>query len=105
MLGGLTEFNTAVRERLDLIVIVCNDGGYGAEYVQFERKAMDPSIALLNWPDFAPVAIAIALGGDGLTVRNEADLQRAFGAIAKRDKPLLIDLKLDPKSLSGITIG
>jgi thiamine pyrophosphate-dependent acetolactate synthase large subunit-like protein len=103
MLGGLAEFNTAVRERLDVIVVVCNDGGYGAEYIQFVRKGMEPSLSTFAWPDFAPVAVA--LGGDGLTVRNETDLRAALDAIKCRKKPLLIDLKLDPDSLSEITIG
>jgi thiamine pyrophosphate-dependent acetolactate synthase large subunit-like protein len=102
MLGGLVEFVSAVRERLDLIVIVCNDNGYGAEYIQFRRKQMDPAMSLLHWPDFAPVAIA--LGGEGMTVRSEADLEAAVGAVKKRSRPLLIDLKLDPESLSAITL-
>src|SRR5690606_21197353 len=102
MIGGLVEFATAVREKLDLIVIVCNDDGYGAEYIQFRRKDMDPSLSLLNWPDLAPVATA--LGGHGVTVRSEEDLDAAVDAVASRQGPLLIDLKLDPESLSAITL-
>ena len=102
MIGGLVEFATAVREKLDLIVIVCNDDGYGAEYIQFKRKDMDPSLSLLNWPDLAPVATA--LGGHGVTVRSEEDLDAAVDAVASRQGPLLIDLKLDPESLSAITL-
>ena len=101
MLGGLTEFSTAVRQKLDLVVIVCNDNGYGAEYIQFRRKGMEPSLSLLNWPDLAPVAVA--LGGHGVTVRSERDLETAAAAIADRKAPLLIDVKLDPESLSAIT--
>lgn len=102
MNGGLVEFVTAVREKLDLIVIVCNDNGYGAEYVQFRRKQMDPSLSLLHWPDLAPVAVA--LGGQGVTVRGEGDLDQAVEAVRSRRGPLLIDLKLDPESLSAITL-
>ncbi|MDP3895898.1 MAG: thiamine pyrophosphate-binding protein, partial [Mesorhizobium sp.] len=46
MLGGLTEFNTAVRHGMDLIVILCNDNCYGAEYAQLRDKQMDASISL-----------------------------------------------------------
>jgi acetolactate synthase I/II/III large subunit len=102
MLNGWAEFTTAVREKLDLIIVVCNDGGYGAEYIQFRRKGMDPSLSILNWPDFAPVATA--MGGEGVTVRSADDLPAACEAIARRTKPLLIDLKLDPESLSAITL-
>ena len=96
MLGGLTEFNTAVRYNIDLTVVVCNDGSYGAEYIQYARKDMDPGLSLFDWPDFAPVAIA--LGGHGVTVRGIADLPAMDAAIADPARPLLIDLKLDPRT-------
>jgi thiamine pyrophosphate-dependent acetolactate synthase large subunit-like protein len=94
MLGGLTEFNTAVRHGCDLIVVVCNDSSYGAEHIQYRRKEMDPSLSLFAWPDFGPVAEA--LGGKGVTVRNHGDMDAVARAIATRDRPLLIDIKLDP---------
>ncbi|SMH51645.1 thiamine pyrophosphate-binding protein [Mesorhizobium australicum] len=93
MLGGLGEFNTAVRHRTDLIVILCNDNCYGAEYAQLRDKQMDPSISRFDWPDFAP--IADALGGQGVIVRSAADLDTVREAIEHRDRPLLIELKLD----------
>lgn len=95
MLGGLSEFTTAVRQNSDLIVILCNDGAYGAEHIQFRNKDMSPEISMFEWPDFAP--IAKALGGDGVTVRGEADLDMAVQSIKTRKGPLLIDLKLDPE--------
>ena len=100
MLGGLVEFNTAVRYGLDMIVIVCNDSGYGAEHIQFRSKNMDPSLALFAWPEFAEVARA--LGGDGVTVRNAADLPNAEAAIRNRSRtrPLLIELKCDPDHMT-----
>jgi len=94
MLGGLTEFNTAVRDKSDLIVVVCNDGAYGAEHVQFRRKEMAPGLSTFNWPDLA--AVATALGGRGYSVRTLADLEEALAAIPGRDGPMLIDVKLDP---------
>lgn len=96
MLGCLTELRTAVRERCDVVIVVLNDGSYGAEHVQFRRKGMDPTLSMLDMPDFAPVATA--LGAVGLTVRDDDDLEQAMQAIATRDRslPLLIDVKLDP---------
>jgi len=55
------------------------------------------SLTTFAWPDCAPVAVA--LGGAGVTVRNEDDLVAAGKAIANRDRPLLIDLKLDPDNM------
>jgi acetolactate synthase-1/2/3 large subunit len=94
MSGGLHEFHTAVREGLDVIAIICNDGSYGAEHLHFRARDMDPALSLFDWPDFAPVAEA--MGATGVTVRCIDDLETAARAIEARDRPLLIDLKLDP---------
>lgn len=94
MLGGLTEFGTAVRLRLDLVVVVLDDGGYGAEHIQFRARDMDPALSLFAWPDLARVAEA--LGGIGTTVRSLADLDGLGPLLAARDRPVLIDVRLDP---------
>ena len=97
MHGGLCEFNTAVRHGADLIVIVGNDGCYGAEHLHFQKRGLDPGLSFFDWPDLAPVAIA--LGGQGVTVRSTSDLAAAEEAIKGRSGPLLIDVKLDPERI------
>lgn len=94
MLGGLNEFNTAVRHGLDLIVLLLNDNAYGAEHIQFVRRDADPDMSTFDWPDFGPVADA--LGGRGFTVRNLAELDDALAHLPHRDRPVLIDVHLDP---------
>jgi thiamine pyrophosphate-dependent acetolactate synthase large subunit-like protein len=97
MLGGLAEFNTAVRHGLDVVVIVLNDGAYGAEYVRFRDLDMDPAISTFNWPEFADVATA--LGGCGYSVRSLEELDTALAALPDRSGPVLIDVKIDPDSV------
>jgi acetolactate synthase I/II/III large subunit len=94
MMMSLAEFNTAVRHDLDLIVLVMNDGSYGAEYHNYLKYDMDPALSLLAWPDFAP--IADALGGTGVTVRDLRDIEEAAAVIERRTGPVLVDVKLDP---------
>jgi acetolactate synthase-1/2/3 large subunit len=94
MLGGLAEFATAARLGVDLIVVLLNDGAYGAEHIQFTNRGMDPSLSVLAWPDFA--AVADALGGRGYTLRSPRDLDLVRPAIASRDRPILFDVRLDP---------
>lgn len=94
MLGGLTEFNSAVRHGVDLVVVLINDGAYGAEHVQFRARELDPAISTFEWPDFGPVADA--LGGRGISVSNLAELDAALESIQERDRPVLIDIKVDP---------
>lgn len=102
MMGGVNEFNTAVRLGLDLIVIVANDSAYGAEHIQFIDRAMDPGLTEFDWPSFAEVATA--LGGEGIAVASDADLDRALAAIPNRTRPLLIELKLDPEDVPRMRI-
>ncbi|GAA2448123.1 thiamine pyrophosphate-binding protein [Actinomadura vinacea] len=100
MLGGLAEFGSAVRHGLDLVVVVLNDGAYGAEHIQLRNKDMDPEISTFEWPDFGPVATA--LGGQGFTVRDRAELDEALAAIEHRDRPVLIDIKIDPDAVPAV---
>lgn len=99
MLGGLAEFATAVRHGIDLVVVLFNDSAYGAEHIQFRNKGMDPAISMFQWPEFGDVATA--LGGRGFTVRNLTELDRALAAIESRDRPMLIDIKIDPDKVSS----
>jgi thiamine pyrophosphate-dependent acetolactate synthase large subunit-like protein len=94
MLGGLAEFGTAVRHGVDLVVAVFNDRAYGAEHIQFRDRNMDPAISTFDWPDLAPVADA--LGGRGYTVRTPADLDAALATLTDRDRPVLLDIRIDP---------
>lgn len=97
MMGGVNEFNTAIRLKQDLIVVVCNDSAYGAEHIQFIDRRMDPSLAQFDWPSFSEVARA--LGGEGVTVQTPEDLARAVEAVESRKGPLLIELRLDPEDV------
>lgn len=94
LMMSLSEFNTAVRYGLDLIAVVYNDGSYSAEYHHFAKRGMDTSLSMFEWPDLA--ALADALGGHGVTVTSMDDLDHVVDAIATRDRPLLIDARIDP---------
>lgn len=97
MLGGLAEFNTAVRHRLSLVVVVLNDGAYGAEYYRFATQDLDPKPTTFDWPDLAEVATA--LGGTGVTVRHWADLGSVRTQLRDLRGPLLVDVHLDPATI------
>ncbi|RFU12128.1 thiamine pyrophosphate-binding protein [Rhodobacteraceae bacterium W635] len=97
MMGGINEFNTAVRLGLDLIVIVANDSAYGAEHIQFLDRKMDPGLSTFDWPSFAEVATS--LGGTGIEVASAEELETAIAALDGRTGPVLIELKLDPNDV------
>jgi thiamine pyrophosphate-dependent acetolactate synthase large subunit-like protein len=102
MMGGINEFNTAVRLGLDLIVIIANDSAYGAEHIQFVDRKMDPGLTEFHWPSFAE--IAKSLGGDGFEVRSNQQLEDTLKALEDRTGPVLIDLRLDPADVPPMRI-
>jgi len=99
MSAGLNELNTAVRAGTDLVLVVVNDKAYGAEHVQLVNKGLDPTISTFDWPDLAPVADS--LGARGITVRSLEDLEEALAQVVERDRPVLIDVQVDPYDVPG----
>ena len=84
------------------IVIVANDSAYGAEHIQFIDRKMDPSLTEFHWPSFAEVAKS--LGGAGVEVRSEEQLEAALETLKLRDGPILIDLRLDPHDVPRMRV-
>ncbi|MCR8547491.1 thiamine pyrophosphate-binding protein [Salipiger sp. P9] len=97
MLGGVGELASALRDGLDLVVILCNDGSYGAEHVQFTNRAMNPALSMTAPPDFT--AMARALGAEAVCVTGPEALADAEALIANRRGPVLIELRLDPDNI------
>lgn len=93
-MGGLTELGTIVREKLNIAIVLCNDGSFGAEYIQFTSKQMSPEMSLTYPPDFT--AIAKAAGLDVCCVTDPAELDAALALLAKSGGPRLVELRLDP---------
>jgi acetolactate synthase I/II/III large subunit len=102
MMGGMIELSTAAHLGLDLVVLLYNDGSYGAEHIQLYRKQMDPSASLHEWPDL--VAVAESYGCAATRVSNRDDLAGLADIIKNRDtsRPLLIEATIDPDVFSSI---
>ena len=93
-LGGPSDLATAVEQKLDLTILLCNDGCYGAEHVQFNARDMDEGLSMLRNPPFAP--IARAYGFEAISVRNREDLEQACAIAGVHKGPLFIELHADP---------
>lgn len=102
MMGGLTEISTAVHLGLDLVVIVYNDGSYGAEHIQLVAKGMDPTASLHEWPDFC--AVAASMGCDTAKINSLGDIDAALEIVKNRQsgRPVLIEAVTDPDVVSTI---
>jgi thiamine pyrophosphate-dependent acetolactate synthase large subunit-like protein len=100
--GGLMmsvlELDTAVRAHVPLMVVVCNDGGFGAEIHKYRMRGLPWEVATYENPDFAEVARS--LGAEGHSVLTLDDLRGIDLDMATRDKPILLDIHVDPVRMS-----
>jgi len=88
------ELSTAVRERLRMLVLVFDDGAYGAEYMKLIAEGFDPKLAYNQWPDLANVARG--LGAQAYTVRTIEDVRALTPVLADMQGPVVVDVRLDP---------
>ncbi|WP_395307930.1 thiamine pyrophosphate-binding protein [Mycobacterium sp. AMU20-3851] len=88
---GVTELLTAARYGLDMVVVVYNDGAYGAELKITDRIGMGHDLPLLGDVNFA--AVAEAMGVPAVRIEGPDQLDRIATALARRTGPLLIDVR------------
>ena len=100
MMNGLAELSSALRASLPLIIVICNDGSYGAEYDQYLHKSVSPALSLFDWPSFA--SVAQAMGADGVTVSSIADVPAAVAAAQARVCPIVIDVLMGPGDIPEV---
>jgi acetolactate synthase I/II/III large subunit len=91
---GLQELETAARLRLPILFVVYDDAAYGAEVHHF--RPMGHPVETVQFPDADFAAIARGAGCEGLTVRTLADLEPVAAWLERRERPLLVDAKVNP---------
>ncbi len=90
-----TELSTAVRYRLDPIILVLNNHGYGTERPLIEGRYND----ILDW-NYTEMTRLLG-GGIGIKVTTEQELERAFQtAFGKRGTFFLIEIDLEKTDFS-----
>jgi len=105
---GLVEITTAVRQSLPLIIVVINDGCYGAEYLKLIDVGAKPENAFMAWPSISRAAEG--LGAEGIRVTDREQLTAAvvrieeYSAQAAGDGvtcPLVIEVIADPHQMAN----
>lgn len=91
----LNDLDTAVRYRLPIVFLVCNDGGFGAEVHMLETNGVPGESALYRNPPLD--VVARALGADGLAVRSLDDVERLGRRLRTLSGPLVADCHVDPR--------
>ncbi|PRZ43190.1 thiamine pyrophosphate-dependent acetolactate synthase large subunit-like protein [Antricoccus suffuscus] len=91
---NLADFTTAIREKLNILFVVLNDGAYGAEHYKLRDYGVDPDYSLTTWPELAPMAEA--MGARAATIRKIEEFDAVPDLLAAGEGPCLIDVRLDP---------
>lgn len=89
----LPELETAARERIPVVVVVIDDGAYGAEVYMMEKDGLDPALSKFDNPDIA--AVAEVLGMRAFDATDPDQLEAALGAVAVASGPTLIRVGVD----------
>lgn len=98
LLQAVQELHAAAEQKVRLAVVLLNDSGYGAEVLKMQWKGRDARHARWKSPDF--VALARGLGCEGLLLQREEDLGAAIAQAEAMDRPLLIDARISPTTVS-----
>ncbi|WP_204332237.1 thiamine pyrophosphate-binding protein [Geodermatophilus sabuli] len=92
---SLGELDTVSRSGRPLLVVVMDDGAYGAEVHHFGPEGEPVDLVQFGTRDFA--GIAAALGIPAQTVRSVQDLEGSFARwLGRPSGPFLLDCKIDP---------
>ncbi|MDG4771093.1 thiamine pyrophosphate-binding protein [Solwaraspora sp. WMMD792] len=94
LLTALGELDTLARVGAPVLVIVLDDGAYGAEVRKLRPAGADPGIARFPYRDLA--AVAGALGVTAYRAHDEATVSAAFDALLPLTGPVLLHVKVDP---------
>jgi thiamine pyrophosphate-dependent acetolactate synthase large subunit-like protein len=93
-LMALPELETLGRLGVPLLVVIYDDAAYGAEVHHF--RPMGQAVDLAQFPDTDFAALAEAAGCRGLEARTVDDLEGVRAWLAVRDRPLVLDARVDP---------
>ena len=89
----MSELETTAREGIPLVIVLMNDGAYGAELHYLKMRDMPVSKAVFADIDFAP--IAEAFGFEAHTVRTLDELQNLAATLQNPQGPILLDCKIN----------
>jgi thiamine pyrophosphate-dependent acetolactate synthase large subunit-like protein len=100
-LCNLAEFETAMREKIPVVLVVFNDQGLGNERA-FQQAHYGGRLFAVDYqnPDFG--ALARAFGAHGEQVRKPQELKPALIRALESGKPALVEVVIDQNTLAPV---
>jgi thiamine pyrophosphate-dependent acetolactate synthase large subunit-like protein len=89
----LAEFDTMVRYKMPLLIVVLNNEALGSEYYKLDVHKMDKELSVIKTPDLG--AVAKAFGGKGKLATSIEDVQKAAQEWVANPCPMIIDARIE----------
>jgi len=89
----LAEFDTMIRHKMPLLIVVLNNESLGSEYYKLDAHKMDKMLSVIPTPDLG--AVARGFGGKGALVTKIEDLQKAAQEWVANPCPMIIDARIE----------
>lgn len=88
----LSDFDTVVRCKMPLLIVVHNDEALGSEYQKLRAHDMDPETSAIPSPDLG--AIARAYGARGTLARTIDEVRKGVQEWVAKPGPMIIDARI-----------
>ena len=95
------EVQTAARYRLPIVYVVIHNSALGNVWLRARQYGALPA-ELTSIPDHDWAGFARALGAQGFTVRDPAELESTFQKALAADATTLIDVKADKNCVTPV---
>jgi thiamine pyrophosphate-dependent acetolactate synthase large subunit-like protein len=89
----LAEFETMVRYKMPLLIVVLNNEALGSEYYKLDAHKMDKDLSVISTPDLGKVAQAF--GGKGKLATSADEVRAAAEEWVKNPGPMIIDARIE----------
>jgi len=94
----INEFDTMVRHKVPLLIVVQNNEMLGAEYYKLDAHKMDAMTSTMPTPDMG--AVARGFGGRGVMATSIEQVRKAAAEWAANPGPMVIDVRISRSVIS-----
>lgn len=94
----LSDFDTAVRYKMPLLVVVLNDQALGSEYQKMVAHKMDAMLSTIPTPDIG--GVARAFGGRGILATTVEEVRAGAAEWVKNPGPMIIDARISRNAIT-----
>ncbi len=93
-----SDYDTVVRSKLPLLVVVLNDEALGSEFQKMVAHKMDAMLSAIPSPDIG--AVARAFGGRGVLARTAEEVRAAAADWVRNPGPMVIDARVSRNAIT-----